>query len=118
MFEEADGSYSGKIIDLGLSKEIPKQPSHMAFADYTVNNYPYNRKKHRQVAPEILLGQSDDNEATETYSLGYMFRDLGIEFGIRTLVTLGEMCMKRNPKGRPKMDMIDFSLKDIRRHAI
>ena len=87
----------------------------MAF-DYKVDNYTYNRKKHRQVAPEILLGQSDDNEATKTYSLGFMFKDLGVEFGIRTLVRLGDMCMNRNPKARPQMDMIEFNLKDIRRH--
>ena len=71
-----------------------------------------------RIAPELLYGHTGDTQATETYALGYMLRELGLVFEIERLERLGETCQSHRPDHRLTLDMVKIAMWGTKRNEV
>ena len=70
-------------------------------------------ERYPHVAPELFRNESGVTEATEVYSLGYLFWEIAKVMAIKELVKLGRMCRSSDPNLRPSLEMIANKLDEF-----
>lgn len=107
---EEGAPFSGKIVDLGMSKLITEASnvehdplSHLGIntddLEILMADYPH-------VAPEMLLRVTGHTHASETYAVGFLCEEVDTCFDIPLLGELAGDCISMNIKSRPSMETI------------
>ena len=104
-----DNSFSGKVIDFGLSKKLSVGPfrKHVSFKP---ENFVDNHAEFSQIAPEILNGYTGDTTEGDVFALGHMIKYLGLWFEMPKLLLMSQGCMQEDPKKRPTLPVILITL--------
>ena len=102
-------SFTGKVIDFGLSKRLSDGPfrRHVSFKPA---NFIYNRIEFPQIAPEILNGYTGDTTEADVFAFGHMINHLGLRFQMPKLLLMSQGCMQEDPKKRPTLPVILITL--------
>ena len=99
-------SYSGKVIDFGLSKQIKRLP--YPPKRFNPEDFATNHERYPHIAPEILRAETGDTLASESYSVGRLLCDVATVFGrpLARVGNIGTWCCRENPERRPSMEKI------------
>nr|XP_054759748.1 uncharacterized protein LOC129265846 [Lytechinus pictus] len=92
---------------VGVTKELKMAYVHGGEADY--------------IAPEVVLDEQPTSVASDVFSIGRIFSDMGEIFEdlhspvVRTLTKIGSKCMANDPDHRPSLDTIQTQIDKLQR---
>ncbi|XP_038052735.1 protein FAM186A-like [Patiria miniata] len=107
---------TAKIIDMGKASRINKPPPPNRFCK-SVKSYHY--KNCQQIAPDIVEGTSQVNEASDVYSLGILLKDIALNIrDLKYVRNLGIRCCHKNPARRPTLATVLGDLKKFQEKLV
>ena len=102
----SNGTYSGKVIDFGLSKRIKHLP--YPPKNFKPEDFASNQELFPHLAPEMLKTETGDTLASESYAVGRLLYEVAAVYG-RPMARLGKIstwCCRDDPQLRPDMETI------------
>ena len=108
-----DNSFSGKVVDFGLSKRLTDGPF-LRHVSFKPANFIDNQERYPHIAPEILKGTTGDTTEGDVHSFGYILKNIALRFYMPKLLQMSQRCMQEDPKKRPTLPEILITLTDLK----
>ncbi|XP_041467708.1 dual specificity testis-specific protein kinase 2-like [Lytechinus variegatus] len=120
LLEKRGKRYNAVVIDFGMASTMTA-PAKMVGVTKELKMAYVHGGEADYIAPEVVLDEQPTSVASDVFSIGRIFSDMGEIFEdlhspvVRTLTKIGSECMANDPDHRPSLDTIQTQIDKLQR---